>query len=102
MIEDDEDEDIDISAIYVLNKKNRDPRSEEINEPLEVALERAVREALLIHKRAGVPAVIERDGKIVYYNPKISRSLNDKLSTPAKQFRSRECCIDSDHNGIFL
>lgn len=33
------------------------------------AYHRAVREALLKHKRAGVPAVIERDGKIVYLQP---------------------------------
>ncbi len=33
------------------------------------AYHRAVREAMLKHKRAGVPAVIERDGKIVYLQP---------------------------------
>lgn len=33
------------------------------------AYHRAVREALLKHKRAGVPAVIYRDGKIVYLQP---------------------------------
>lgn len=39
--------------------------SEEINP----AYERAVRGALLKHKRAGNPVPIERDGKIVYLQP---------------------------------
>ena len=33
------------------------------------AYERAVREALLMHKRAGNPVVIERDGKMVILQP---------------------------------
>ncbi|HEY2866025.1 MAG TPA: hypothetical protein VGJ02_02940 [Pyrinomonadaceae bacterium] len=33
------------------------------------AYKRAVREALLKHKRSGVPAVIERDGKMVILQP---------------------------------
>lgn len=39
--------------------------SEEIN----IAYERAVREALLMHKRAGNPVPIERDGKLVWLQP---------------------------------
>ena len=39
--------------------------SEEINR----AYERAVREALLMHKRAGNPVPIERDGKLVWLQP---------------------------------
>jgi hypothetical protein len=39
--------------------------SEEINK----AYERAVREALLKHKRAGNPVVVERDGKMVILQP---------------------------------
>jgi len=39
--------------------------SEEIN----LAYERAVREALLMHKRAGNPVVVERDGKMVILKP---------------------------------
>ena len=39
--------------------------SEEINR----AYERAVREALLKHKRAGNPVPIERDGKMVWLQP---------------------------------
>ena len=39
--------------------------SEEINP----AYERAVREALLMHKRAGNPVPIERDGKLVWLQP---------------------------------
>lgn len=39
--------------------------SKEINE----AYERAVREALLKHKQAGNPVVVERDGKIVILQP---------------------------------
>lgn len=38
-------------------------------EDITPAYHRAVREALLKHKRAGVPAVIEREGKIVYLQP---------------------------------
>ncbi len=33
------------------------------------AYERAVREALLMHKRAGNPVPIERDGKLVWLQP---------------------------------
>jgi hypothetical protein len=39
--------------------------SEEINE----AYNRAVREALLMHKRAGNPVPIDRDGKVVWLQP---------------------------------
>jgi hypothetical protein len=39
--------------------------SEEINR----AYERAVREALLKHKRAGNPVPIERDGRMVWLQP---------------------------------
>jgi hypothetical protein len=42
-----------------------DRHSEEINK----AYDRAVREALLMHKRAGNPVPIERDGKIVWLQP---------------------------------
>ena len=42
-----------------------DRYSEEINK----AYERAVREALLKHKRAGNPVPIERDGKLVWLQP---------------------------------
>jgi hypothetical protein len=42
-----------------------DRHSEEIN----LAYERAVREALLMHKRAGNPVVVERDGKMVILQP---------------------------------
>lgn len=39
--------------------------SEEIN----VAYERAVKEALLKHKQAGNPVPIERDGKLIWLQP---------------------------------
>lgn len=39
--------------------------SEEINR----AYERAVREALLMHKRAGNPVAVWRDGKVVLLQP---------------------------------
>lgn len=39
--------------------------SDEINR----AYERAVRDALLMHKRAGNPVPIERDGKLVWLQP---------------------------------
>ena len=42
-----------------------DRYSEEINK----AYERAVREALLKHKRAGNPVPIERDGELVWLQP---------------------------------
>ena len=42
-----------------------DRYSEEINP----AYERAVREALRMHKRAGNPVAVERDGKLVWLQP---------------------------------
>ncbi|HMO80183.1 MAG TPA: hypothetical protein PKD24_05280 [Pyrinomonadaceae bacterium] len=39
------------------------------SEEITPAYHRAVREALLKHKRAGNPVPIERDGKIVYLKP---------------------------------
>ena len=39
--------------------------SDEINK----AYERAVRQALLMHKRAGNPVAVERDGKLVILQP---------------------------------
>lgn len=42
-----------------------DRYSEEINQ----AYDRAVREALLMHKRAGNPVPTERDGKLVWLQP---------------------------------
>jgi hypothetical protein len=42
-----------------------DRYSEDINR----AYDRAVREALLMHKRAGNPVPIEREGKLVWLQP---------------------------------
>ncbi|HKP69456.1 MAG TPA: hypothetical protein VJV05_09240 [Pyrinomonadaceae bacterium] len=39
------------------------------SEEITPAYERAVREALLMHKRAGNPVPIERDGKLVWLQP---------------------------------
>lgn len=63
------DEDIDITAIYVLGDKQVDLHSEDASEMMQNAINRSVREALLKHKRAGNPVPVERDGKIVYLQP---------------------------------
>ena len=47
--------------------------AEEINK----AYERAVREALLMHKRAGNPVAVERDGKLVILQPDEIKVSND-------------------------
>ena len=39
------------------------------NDEINRAYERAVREALLKHKRAGNPIAVERDGKLVILQP---------------------------------
>jgi hypothetical protein len=36
---------------------------------IDKALERAAHEAMLAHKRAGVPLVVWRDGKVAYVEP---------------------------------
>jgi hypothetical protein len=63
------DEDIDISAIYVLGNKTIDFCSSEASEIIRRAMEKAAKEVRRKHKEAGVPMVISRDGKIVYLQP---------------------------------
>lgn len=64
-----EDEDFDISAIYVLGNGKFDLNSPETSEKIDRAIKMAMKEARRKHKEAGVPMVIERDGKIVYLQP---------------------------------
>ena len=64
-----DDEDIDISAIYVLGDKQADLHSVDGGEMMQDVMKQAVREALLKHKRAGNPVPVERDGRIVYLQP---------------------------------
>ena len=54
------------------SEKNVDPRDDlfvRYAKEIKPAYDRAVREALLKHKRAGNPVPVERDGKIVYLQP---------------------------------
>jgi hypothetical protein len=64
-----EDEDFDISAIYVLGNGKFDLNSPETSEKIDQAIKKAMKEAHRKHKEAGVPMVISRDGKIVYLQP---------------------------------
>ena len=64
-----EDEDFDISAIYILGNEKFDLGSPEMTEKINRAMEQGLREARGRHKEAGVPMVISRDGKIVYIKP---------------------------------
>ena len=68
-MDEDDDDDIDISAIYVLGGGELDLGSPETSEIIERAMKEAINEARREHKEAGVPMVIERDGKIVYFQP---------------------------------
>ena len=65
----DPDEDIDISAIYVLGNDPFDLCSPETSEVIDRAMENALREARRKHKKAGVPMVISREGEIVHLQP---------------------------------
>ncbi len=64
-----DDEDFDITAIYVLGKKKFDFFSPESRERTEQAIKEAMKEVRRKHKEAGVPMVVEKDGKIVYIQP---------------------------------
>lgn len=64
-----DDDDIDISAIYVLGDKKIDLGSREGREIINNALQEAARELRRKYKEAGVPMVIERNGKVVYLQP---------------------------------
>jgi hypothetical protein len=44
-------------------------RQFDLGYPIDNAMRRAAREALLQHKREGRPAVIWRDGKVVWIQP---------------------------------
>lgn len=59
------DEDSDLSAIYVLGPKKFDLNSPSIDVPIAEAMKEVCRK----HKEAGVPMVVERDGRIVYIQP---------------------------------
>jgi hypothetical protein len=52
-----------------LVKPEKQSLFERYSEEINPAYERAVREALLMHKRAGNPVVVERDGKMVILQP---------------------------------
>jgi hypothetical protein len=65
----DNDEVVDISAIYVLDDKKIDFGSAAASELIDGAMRKAMKEARRKHKEAGVPMVIERDRKIVFLQP---------------------------------
>ena len=65
----DDDEDVDISAIYVLGDKGIDFGSSEASEIIRRAMEKAAKEVRREHKESGVPMVISRYGKVVYLHP---------------------------------
>lgn len=64
-----QDEDFDISAIYVLGNGKFDLNSPETSEKIKRAFKEAMNEARRKHKEAGVPMVVSRDGKIIYLQP---------------------------------
>ena len=65
-----EDEDIDITAIYILGDGTRELRIlRRPREETERLLAMATREALLMHKREANPIAVERDGKLVILQP---------------------------------
>lgn len=65
----DDDEENDISAIYVLGEGKFDLCSSEMTEIIRRAMQNASKEVRRKHKEAGIPMVISRDGKIVYLQP---------------------------------
>ncbi len=64
-----QDEDFDISAVYVLGNVKFDLNSPETSEKIDRAFKEAMKEARRKHKEAGVPMVVSRNGKIVYIQP---------------------------------
>jgi hypothetical protein len=64
------EEDIDITAVYDLGYGNGHldifSRS---REETEAAMNAAIHEALMMHKRAGNSVAVERDGKVVMLGP---------------------------------
>lgn len=65
----DDDEDIDISAIYALGDKGIDFGSSEASKIIRCAMEKASKEIRRKHKEAGISMVISRDGRVVYLQP---------------------------------
>jgi hypothetical protein len=66
-------DELDITAIYDLGTgglgENFNLCSPEMTEIIRRAFENGINEARRRHKEAGVPMVIERDGKIIYLQP---------------------------------
>ena len=68
--EPEDDGDFDITAVYDLGDGSRELKILDLpREQTERELARVVREALLMHKRAGNPVAVERDGKVVILQP---------------------------------
>jgi hypothetical protein len=63
------DEDFDISAVYELGPGTFDLSSPEMDEVIRRAFAEGLKEARRKHKEAGVPMVVEKDGKILYIQP---------------------------------
>ena len=64
-----QDEDFDISAVYILGNGKFDLNSPETSEKIDRAFKEAMKETRRKHKEAGVPMVVSRNGKIVYIQP---------------------------------
>ncbi len=64
-----QDEDFDISAVYVLGNGKFDLNNPETSEKIDRAFKVAMKEARRKHKEARVPMVVSRGGKFVYIQP---------------------------------
>ena len=64
-----QDEDFDISAVYILGDGKFDLSSPETDEKINRAFKEVMKEVRRKHKKTGVPMVVSRNGKIVYLQP---------------------------------
>ena len=64
-----QDEDVDISAVYILGDGKFDLSSPETDEKINRAFKEVMKEVRRKHKKTGVPMVVSRNGKIVYLQP---------------------------------
>jgi hypothetical protein len=65
----DEDEDLDVTAVYVLGDKKIPFTGPEADAIFDRVFKEAMKEARRKHKEAGVPMVVWKDGKIARIQP---------------------------------